>query len=261
MYCRISRKLDSIFSRCTHWLTWHWLKAGYVQNIHAVYLWVSSIIWNIYLVYRVVSYSLSNIVSVILSDYLYNVGYPISAWQTIQYCLAYAIGLAGYYQNINLMAGITGISRWKTDMHAQKLNEQMGCILLFLGWCLNNQNLKSNTWMECVLPIWYDVRIIIVMRESVARNTENIIKNSGFALTALYKLVPFQPPHIQLTALLPQFITMVSVFCLPYHSILTNFTAFCTIYAIPSRSQVRSVRSSIQGEWWMICGLEQVRWR
>src|ERR1700683_4224337 len=48
--------------------------------------------------------------------------------------------------------------------------------------------------MECVLPMWYDVRIIIVMRESVARNTENIIKNSGFALTALYKLVPFQPP-------------------------------------------------------------------
>ena len=48
--------------------------------------------------------------------------------------------------------------------------------------------------MECVLPIWYDVRIIIVTRELVARNTENIIKNSGFALTALYKLVPFQPP-------------------------------------------------------------------
>ena len=153
VYPRISRKLDWIFTRCTHWLAWHWLKAGYVRNIYSVYLWVSSIIWNIYLVYKVVSYSLSNIVSVFLSDYLYNVGYPISAWQTIQYCLAYAIGLARYYRSINLMEVITGIFRRKTDMHAQKLNKQMGCVLLFLGWCSNNRNLKVNTWMECVLPI------------------------------------------------------------------------------------------------------------
>ena len=107
---------------------------------------------------------------------------------------------------------------------------------------------------------WYDVRIITVMRESVARNTENI-KNSGFALTALYKLVPFQPPPIQLAARPLQSITMVSVFCWLYPPSLTNITVFCTIEANPSRCEVRQVRSSVQGEWWIRCGLEQVRWR
>src|ERR1700683_2506625 len=102
--------------------------------------------------------------------------------------------------------------------------------------------------MECVYQFWYDVRIITVMRESVARNTENI-KNSGFALTALYKLVPFQPPPIQLAAHQVQSITMVSVFCWLYPSSLTNITVFYTMDANPSRCQVQQVRSLVQGEW------------
>src|ERR1700685_1206134 len=81
------------------------------------------------------------------------------------------------------------------------------------------------------------------MRESVARNTENI-KNSGFALTALYKLVPFQPPPIQLAA---RFITMVSIFCWLYPPSLTNITTFCTIYENPSWCQVRQVQFRTSG--------------
>ena len=63
------------------------------------------------------------------------------------------------------------------------------------------------------------------MRELVARNMENI-KNLGFVLAALYKLVPFQPPPIQLAARQLQSITMVSVFCWLYPPSLTNLTAF-----------------------------------
>src|ERR1700729_4369051 len=65
----------------------------------------------------------------ILSQYFCRIIYIMSG---IQYCLAYAIGLAGYYRSINLMEVITGIFRRKTDMHAQKLNKQMGCVLLIL---------------------------------------------------------------------------------------------------------------------------------
>ena len=90
------------------------------------------------------------------------------------------------------------------------------------------------------------------MRESVARNTENI-KNSGFALTALYKLVPCQPPPIQLAAHQVQSIAMVSVFCWLYPPSLTNITEFYTVFymmdANPSWLQVRRVPSLVQGEW------------
>ena len=87
-----------------------WLKTGWnihsvhLSNIHSVYLWVSLIIWDIYWMYKVVSYNLSDIASVTLSDYQYNVGYPISAWETIQYLLADAIRLARHHRNINLIA-------------------------------------------------------------------------------------------------------------------------------------------------------------
>jgi hypothetical protein len=54
--------------------------------------------------YKVVSYNLSDIASVTLSDYQYNVGYPISAWETIQYLLADAIRLARHHRNINMIA-------------------------------------------------------------------------------------------------------------------------------------------------------------
>src|ERR1700691_592783 len=97
----------------------------------------------------------------------------------------------------------------------------------------------------------------MVMRESVARNTENI-KNSSFALTALYKLVPFQPPPIQLAVCQVQSITMVSVFCWLYPPSLTNITAFYMMEANPLRCQVRQVRSSVQGEWSIRSGWEQV---
>ena len=88
----------------------------------------------------------------------------------------------------------------------------------------------------------------MVMRESVAQNTENI-KNSGFALTALYKLVPFQPPPIQLAAHQVQSITMVSVFCWLYPPSPTNITAFYMMDANPSWYQVRQVWLLVQGEW------------
>ena len=167
--------------------------------------------------YKVVSYTLSNIVSVILSDYQYNVRYPISAWQTIQHCLAYAIGLAGYHWNINLMEVITGI-----------FSRKLICML---------RNWISKYAVYC--HFWYDVWTITITTEWVAQNTENI-KNSGFAIIALYKLVPVQSPPIQLTALQLPSITMVSVFCWPYPASLTSFSLYSllSLYGKPLLSQV-----------------------